>query len=281
MACRLTVEVGGQAVTAGLATRLTVFGTAAVGCSQVRVTAATAINSPPLFQAVVTVLYPPPSTSNPSDPANDGRFVAEFDAPGSGTACEMPIFVSVECVADPACRLFAWRPVKCKVDAPGGGGTGDPNDPGNTGGTDNGNGWDWPFDGPPSIVCPIWGRVFVNMLWPAMAAIVTGLSFLLWPVAAGGLLLFAGAMAWFRFWSTWCAPPTCGVYRAWAWVLKRCTALALSYAAAQQMFMVPNVWAWLLVPALGVLVGWFITGLRRRRCSIPASTDSVQQLQLW
>jgi hypothetical protein len=280
MACRLTVEVSGQAVSSGMATRLTVFGTASAGCPAVRVTASMSLTSPPVFQGVVTVVYPPQSTTNPDDAANDGRFVAEFAAPGGGTACGMPVFVSVECVADPSCRLFGWRSVDCKVGSPGGGGNGDPGDDDDNDGNSGDEDWDWPFLDPPSIVCPIWGRVFVNMLWPAMAAIVTGLSFLFWPAVAGGLLLFAGAMAWYGFWSRWCAPPTCGVYRAWTWVLKRCTALAFTLAVAQQMI-VPNLWAWLLVPALGVPVGWLVTGLRRRRCSIPASTDTVQQLQLW
>ncbi len=281
MACRLTIEVSGQNVTSGYAAELTVFGTASRSCPEVRVTAATSIASAPIFQGVLTVAYPPMSTSNPEDPANDGRFAVIVPAPGNGTACGMPIFVSVECVNDPTCRKFAWRSVACKN--PGGSGTGDPNDPhsgGGNNGNDNDPNWDWPFEDPPSVVCPIWGRVFVNMLMPAMMALVTALSFQSWPAVGVALFAVAGAMAYYGFWSRWCVPPTCGVYRAWTWVLKRCTALAFSLAVGQQMF-APNLWAWLLVPALGVLVGWLVTELRQRRCSIPASTDSVQQLQLW
>lgn len=275
MACRLTIEATGQIVVAGQATRITVFGTASAGCGEVRVTAATSVSSSPIFQGVVSVVFPPQSSADPNDPANDGRFVAEFAAPGAGLACGWPLFVSVECVADSQCRKFAWRAVGCKS---GGGapGSGPGSDPGIGHGPDS----DWPFPDPPHIVCPIWGRVFVNMLMPAMLMLVGGLSFRLPAVVGFALLLVAGAMAWYAFWSKWCAPPVCGVLRAWTWVLKRCTALAFSLAVLQ-MFLVPSVIAWFLVPALGVPVGWLVTDLRNRRCSIPASTDTVQQLQLW
>ncbi len=268
---------------AGQATRITVFGTASAGCGEVRVTAATSVSSPPIFQGVVGVVFPPPSNADPNHPANDGRFVAEFAAPGAGLACGWPLFVSVECVADPQCRKFAWRAMECKVGAggPGSGPGSDPgHDPGNGPGNGTGHDSDWPFPDPPHIVCPIWGRVFVNMLMPAMLMLVGGLSFLQPVVVGVGLFLVAGAMAWYAFWSRWCVPPTCGVRRAWTWVLKRCTAFAFSLAVLQ-MFLVPNVLAWFLVPALGVPVGWLVTDLRNRRCSIPASTDTVQQLQLW
>jgi hypothetical protein len=267
MACRLTIEASGQMIVAGRATRITVFGTAAVGCSNVRVTAATSMSSPPIFSGVVAVAYPPASSTTPGDPANDGRFVAEFPAPGAGLACDTPLFVSVTCLDDPSCPpRIGWRRVACK-DVGGGGGNG---------GTDT----DWPFEDPPHVVCPIWGRVFVNMLLPAMLTLVAGVS-LHQPMVVGlGLLLLSGAMAWYVFWSRWCVPPTCGVLRAWTWVLKRCTYAALGLAILQ-MFLVPNVVAWLLVPALGVPVGWLVTALRNRRCSIPPISATVQQLSLW
>jgi hypothetical protein len=63
-------------------------------------------------------------------------------------------------------------------------------------------------------------------------------------------------------------------------VLKRRTAVAFTLAVGQ-MFFVPSVLAWFLVLALGVPAGWLVTDLRNRRCSIPASTASVNQLQLW
>jgi hypothetical protein len=37
----------------------------------------------------------------------------------------------------------------------------------------------------------------------------------------------------------------------------------------------------LLVPVLGIPVGWLVTELRRRRCAIPPITATVQQLPLW
>jgi hypothetical protein len=271
MACRLTVEASGEGVQAGVATRIRVFGTAAAGCPAVRVTAATSLTASPMFTAVATVSYPPQSSD---DPANDGRFVVEFPAPGGGLFCESPLFVIVECLADPTCRIIGFRPAHCKVGGPGGGG------PDGDGDEDDDGSWDWPFDDPPGIVCRVWGRVFVNMLLPAMLTLVAGLSFGNAIVIGVGLLMLTGAMGWFAFWSYWCTPPTCGVLTAWTWVLKTCVAAALSLATVQ-MFIVPNVMAWLLVPVLGIPVGWLVTELRRRRCAIPPITATVQQLPLW
>jgi hypothetical protein len=279
MAVRLTIEASGQTVIAGRATRITVFGTASLGCPQVRVRAATSISGVPIFSGIAEVSYPPPSSGIADDPASDGRFVVEFAAPGAGLACATPIFVSVECLANPAFRRLGWRPVTCKMGSPGhdggdNGGNGDDGSHGSNGGSD------WPFLDPPSILCPLWGRVFVNMLLPAMLVFVAGLSFGQPAVVGVGLFLLAGAMAWYVFWRRWCVPPTCGVLRAWTWVLKRCTSAALGLAILQ-MFIVPNVLAWLLVPTLGVPVGWLVTALRNRRCSIPPITATVHQLSLW
>jgi hypothetical protein len=269
MACRLTVEATGEGVQAGVAGRINVFGTAAAGCPAVRVTVSTSLTAPPMYTGVATVSYPPLSSPNPDDPGNDGRFVVAITPPGSGIFCEAPLFVMVECLADPTCRVIGFRPVRCKVG--GGGGDGD----------DDGNGsWDWPFDDPPSIVCRVWGRVFVNMLLPAMLMLVAGLSFQNQIAIGVGLLMLIGAMGWFAFWSYWCVPPRCGVLTAWTWVLKRCVAEAISLAILQ-MFLIPNPLAWLLVPVLGIPVGWLVTELRNRRCSIPPIMATVQQLPLW
>jgi hypothetical protein len=281
MACRLTVEVTGEDVQAGVATRIRVFGTAAAGCPAVRVTAATSLTAAPMFSEVATVSYPPPSSTNPDDPANDGRFVVEFAAPGSGIFCEAPLFVMVACLADPTCSVIGFRPTHCKAGGPGGGGDDGTGGPGGGSGNGDDNGsWDWPFGDPPSIVCPVWGRVFVNMLLPAMLTLVGGLSFGNAIAIGVGLLMLTGAMGWFAFWSVWCVPPTCGVLTAWTWVLKICVAEAISLATVQ-MFVIPNPVAWFLVPALGIPVGWLVTELRNRRCPIPPITATVQQLRLW
>lgn len=280
--CRLTFEITGQTSNPVVpVSGVTVFGTVAHPYTQVEVSVRTLTAGPAIFQGTATVEYPPPSTSNSADPANDGAWHITFRPGFLSLPCGLNLFIDVQAIAPSAssCPDSGWRSMRCKL-MPGVGwrdnDSGSPGGPGSDDVNVDENAVDWSWPDPPHIACPRWGRNFTVTLAVGAAMLMTGLALAQPALAAAGFAVILVAAGLYIFWRSWCVPSMCVLLGALIWVMKRTTILGavLSAITLSAVGLCTTL-------AAGGITGALVAAARRRRCSLPKATAPLNQLPMW
>lgn len=261
MACTIDVAVNGEALdSAGLPTQLVVYGHITSGtCTRVRCRVRLFQGAPVLFSADVAT-------------DSNGTWICTFELTVAPLACGTPLWIEAQCISGGSCAVAQTVHVACKQTPGGGGGNNQPQPPGSG---NHGNNWPWPW--PPAIFCPAIGRMFTQTLLLAVLALLLGVMMLDTTLIVGALTAIGTVfVVFFGIWTWFCQPRVCYVLGAMLWVAKRGT-----IAAIVLLVMSPNFAMLIALWIIGAIAG-ILTGLmRKRRCSIPRLSTSINQLPVW
>ena len=203
---------------------------------------------------------------------DNGLATGFVDFPDPTYFCGQRLWACATC-AGGGCTLSGWTHLRCKAE--GTTGTGPTNGNGNVPGGGNGGLPNWPWPSPPSIFCPMIGRIFIPMFAAAVLVIVVASTFgMNWVLAAVALLSVPFAVL--AFWRRWCTPRWCYVVGGMLWGLKPAFVAAVGLAIFQ-----PNVLTAVVALAIGAGAGMCTAYLRENRCFIPKLTTPFSALPIW